>query len=809
MRWRFYLIDRNGLKTNIEEPGGWDSCVLKIKRHPERHGTFREVQMNSFKFYGAAIDMLKTEYNQYGANGAYTLVIEQRCGGGWAESYRGSINFTSYEFTCGDYCFVSVDIDQTDALTTFINRFDQKVDLSSLTAFDGAALTEYPGLSETILLPSKAILLKASARNGSSVSYNLANDTGWSLAFPSGGVGTVQGYVNPVLDIVDYNGIKDFTASSIADFLNRSQSQEYVQEIIYNNPPSELNCFSSAFSVNFRVKGAYKNLVSGSGTHSVTLVLRKGKSTIFATDSSLVQGWTLSAGTTNPIATIPFDISYSGSVSLALGEKLWLSVLISYIKNTNYTDHVEISFDPETNFSASVTSKCDATVGKISFVNETASRVIEAITNNQLKLYSEYYGRTNSQPYAMSVNGCGGLRGVSLGLDIRRAKLADGSDPKMFLSMKDVFESLNAIDNIGVGPEGADKIRMEPWHFFYQEDVVFTCRNIQSLKKSSKPDELYSTFKNGYDKWESEDYNGLDEFLTKREWRTSLTSVKNPLEKICKWIASGYAWEVTRRKVNDTKDWRYDNDVFVACLIDYFQGSTDFTAATNSFNIIPELPNMFAIGDSITISNTTSNNVTRTISNIVPIANSLQIYVSAALVNEVAPNAKIKNNTTPFYGIEVKSITSAANILDPDTVYNFRISPARNAMRWFDYIAKCYKNIVGTDTLYFSSADGNYVASGSLVDPAGCKFETGTLSEKGNISLSSFADVDNGTPITEPERVVYSYPLSFTEYNLITSSPYSLIEYIASCERGVGWIDTIEYNPEDGNAKFTLIPKAS
>jgi hypothetical protein len=807
MRWRFYLIDRNNVQTGIEEPGGWDNFTLIIQRHKDRHGTFRALQATQFQFYDVARELLKDEYDQYGSRGIYDLKIDGKCGSGWQEVYRGRVDFANFEHVCADVCYATAQLDQVGAVIDFVNRFDQSVDLSSSTAFDGAALTNYTGLSKKILLPSKAILLRSILRNVDAHEYIISNDSGFISAFPTS-TGSVNGALNVPFDTVDVNAIKDCNSDAIIDFFNNSNDGEQPTEMIYNQPNQVLNCYGQSFTISFRVKGAYKNLVNGSGSHTLSLSLKKGTNT-FSSGATQIVGWILSTGATNPVATIPFDQSYSGTVTLLPGEKLWLNFFLQYSKTSSYIPDLRLSIDVETNFSASVTSKCDATVGKISFINETASRVIEAITNNQLKLYSEYYGRTNSQPYAMSVNGCGGLRGVSLGLDIRRAKLADGSDPKMFLAMKDIFESLSAIDNIGVGPEGTDKIRMEPWTFFYQEDVVFTCRNIESLKKSSKPDELYSTFNNGYDKWESEDYNGLDEFLTKREWRTSLTSVKNSLEKICKWIASGYAWEVTRRKVNDTKDWRYDNNVFVACLIDFFQGAAAFTSATNSFNIIPELPNMFAIGDSITISNTTSNNVTRTISNIVPIANSLQIYVSAALVTESAPNAKIKNNTTPFYGIEVKAITSAANILDPDTVYNFRISPARNAMRWFDYVAKCYKNIIGTDTLYFSSADGNYVASGSLVDPAGCKLETGALSEKGNISLSSFADVDNGTPITEPERVVFSYPLSFTEYNVITGSPYSLIEYIATCERGFGWIDTIEYNPEDGKAKFTLIPKAS
>jgi hypothetical protein len=801
MRWRFYLIDRNNVSTRIDEPGGWDSFTLKIKRHAERHGTFRELQLNDFKFYDIARVLLKTENDTFGARGIYDLKIDGKCGSGWQEVYRGRVDFANFKHVCADVCYATAQLDQVGPLIDFINRFDQSVDLSKTTAMDGAALTSYAGLSKNIELPSKAVLLRSSLRNTAAHEYKISDDIGFQNSFPTG-TGTARGGINIPFDTIDVNAIKTCSADPIMDFLDNNT--EYIPELILNEP--DVNCSTGSFPVEFRVKGSYKNLNSGSGAHTLSLALKKGTNT-FGTGSTQIAGWILATGTTNPVATIAFDQSYSGTVTLAVGEKLWLDFFLTYSKTTSYVADVRIEIDIETYFKASSISLCEPSQAKVSMLNETVSRVIESITNNQLKLYSEYYGRTDSQPYALGSNGCGALRAITTGLDVRRAKLADGSDPKMFLSMKEVFESLNAIDNIGVGPEGTDKIRMEPWTYFYQDTVTFTCRNIQSLEKSTKTEEIYSVFKNGYDKWESEDYNGLDEFLTKREWHTSITAAQNTLEKICKWIASGYAWEVTRRKNNDTKDWRYDNNVFIACLVDFFKGSADFTAATNSFNIIPEQDGIISIGDSITISGTVSNNGTFTVTNVVPITNSIQVYVSGTLVNEVAPNAKIKNNTHPFYRVEVGNIASGTNILDPDTVYNFRISPERNALRWFNYIAKCYKNIANTDKLYFSSGDGNYLASGDLVDATACKLENGALSERGDIDLTKFADVDNGTPITEPERVVFSYPLSFSEYNQIAASPYGLIEYITPCERGFGWIDELDYVPEDGKVKFTLIPK--
>jgi hypothetical protein len=802
VRWRYSLYDRNDVKTRIEEPGGWEEFSLKIKRHEERHGTFRELQETTFRFYGEAMDLLKQEKETYGIRGIYTLVIEGKCGDVWEEEYRGRISFDSYKFICGDYCYVSVGVDQVGPLVDFINRFDQKVDLTNSVAFDGTtALTDYPNLSREIILPSKAILLRSAASNQSANQYTISDDSGW---FPVSPTGSMQGGTNVPFQTIDVNSIKTFQADPIIDYFNKSNLNEYIPELIYNDPDKELNCVQTTFQIEFRVKGVYRNLTNGSGNHTLTLSIKKGLTDFYT--ATMIQGWTLYTSSSILIVNQAFDITYTGTVTLNPGEKLFLATFLTYFKATNFTESVKIQFDPETYFKASVISKCDPTKAKVSMVNEVTSRVIESITNNQLQLTSDYYGRTDSLPFASVADGCGSLRALSTGLDIRRAKLADGSDPKMFLSMKDIFESLNAIDNIGIGAEGNDKVRIENWKYFYQDDVIFTCRDIETLENQVKEKDHYSVFKTGYEKWEAEDFNGLDEFLTKREFRTALSEVQNTLEKVCKFIASGYAWEVTRRKTNDTKDWRFDNDTFIVCVARKVKTPVFFLGTGSGIDISIDGLNI-SVGDSIRFTDTVSNNATFTVTEVNLSGGHTLIGVAEAMTAETAPNAHFENLTDPFH-VEHKNILSAANILDPDSVYNFRISPERNAMRWFDRVANCYRNITNADKLIFSSGDGNYKAEGELLDTL-CRLESGVISESDDIDLTKFNDPDDGTPITRPERVVFKYPVSFSDYNLIKANPYGLIEYHTKCEKGFGWIDEITYKPNEGLANFSLIPKVN
>lgn len=803
MRWRYTLIDRFNNQTVVDQPIGWDTFTIKIKRHPERHGTFRELQGNEFKFYGKAMELLRSEYEQFGIRGKYELLIEEKCGRYYEETYRGKVGFDNYHFLCDNGCYVTVDLDQIGPVVEFINRFDQKVDIDSNTAFDGVTpLVSYPYLSQRITLPSKAILLRGISTNKEVQEYQISKDSGW---FPVASTGQMNGSINIPFSTTEVNGINDYKPQTLIDYFNQSNSNEEVPELIYNNPKQDLNCTGTLFQIDFRVKGVFKNLVIGSGNHNINLVLKKGFTDFYQNSNVIIKSWSIYSGGNNHIQ-IPFDITYSGAIELKQGEKLWDNFFLRYFKSTNYNADVRIQIDPETFFKASVISKCDPTAAKLYMINEATSRVIESITSGKLKLYSSYYGRRTSSPYAFPQNGCGALKALTTGLHIRNAKLADGTEPKLFLSMKDIFESLSAIDNIGVGVEGEDKIRLENWKFFYSNDIIFTCRNIEKLDKVAKAEEHFSTFKNGYEKWEAEDYNGLDEFLTKREWRTDLSEVQNELSKLSKMIASGYAIEVTRRKQNDTKDWRFDNDKFIICLREGVPQPVVFIPFLRSIQLLGDASS-YAVGDQIQITGTALNNGTYTITGVSTIGPSLLLKVSGrTLRSETAQNAVVVNVNKSVYGVEVKSIDNAAHIVDPDSVYNFRISPARNAMRWFDRIAACYRHTSPADLLHFTSGDGNFVAEGTLRYPD-CKIEAGVLKENTAISLLSYEEPADGLPIHFPERVKYTYPMTSVEHARLKAAPNGLIAYESKCEKGQGWIDEAVFHPEEGKINFTLIPK--
>jgi hypothetical protein len=79
-------------------------------------------------------------------------------------------------------------------------------------------------------------------------------------------------------------------------------------------------------------------------------------------------------------------------------------------------------------------------------------------------------------------------------------------------------------------------------------------------------DLIYGTITVGYNKWEAEEYNGLDEMNTERQYRRNIDTNPTELELMSDIISAGYTIEITRRKnqgTTGTSDWRYDDDLFI------------------------------------------------------------------------------------------------------------------------------------------------------------------------------------------------------------------------------------------------------
>ncbi len=522
--------------------------------------------------------------------------------------------------------------------------------------------------------------------------------------------------------------------------------------------------------------------------------------------------------------TIDFGTTHSFNESVILdingGETVWVWFDIS-MYTTVGGETLSLNLNTGSFFQMTIDSICSDTVCDIYLINEVMSRCVEAYTNDCMRVYSDYFGRTDAQPYPSIANGCGGQLGIANGKKIRNAPNTDGiTQVKMTVSMKDTFEALNATNNIGMGlevdPNRADHnlIRVEPVHYFFNDSILMSCPSIRLVKQSVDNSVIYSVYKGGYDKWETWNDNGLYDLFGSREYRTGLSQIANTLQQNCKWIASDYAIEFTRRLYGTTtSDWKYDDDIFFLCL-DNILRVTDAHIIQNSpapsaiylRNIVSS---QFNAGDSITISGTASNDGIYSITAVLDlVGGTTELQFAAGTFTTEGPvTFSIVNNTNPLVAAQ-QGVDNSANILFPETVLNYRLAPSRNAMRWIKTIFQSYRNFIVGAQLFFTQGGGNILAQGEVINDDGCRLESEVIQEQEDLNLSLFNAPEDNYPNFRPELITFDYPMSYQQYKDVAANPYGLIKYqCGNADFEYGWIEDMKYSPYTGMVSFTLRPK--
>lgn len=732
MDWRFTLYNRAGAGTVIDEPTGWDGIKIVLPRDPERHGILFSFSNNDFEFDGIAYKMIRAEHEQYLSDGVMSLKIEWSCKGVYEELYTGRLLFLQPKFSVGNGCSVKIPIETTSDVMTLNNKWDQIVDLLTEKSFDGTTdLVPYSALPKVISLPSKKILLQCQQFAKDHEEFDITADSDWNTPVGSTHASAQWKYAPSLIDI-RLNELVGFEPYIVDDVLTNPPLDQNAR-IFHYEETTVLNYTN--FEYRLRFKGTFKDFGSADRGYDVRLRVRHRDATGFFTVIHLGFIHSFSGIGNN---TITFDQTFTNTITLLKGEGLYFDVFINCVKFTTGTHVMSMIWDDETEIFIKADSEFPATDAKLFLIHEAFNRTAEAITNDRMRVYSEYFGRTDSEPYAYAADGLGSLEALTKGLFIRRMDSDPAKPPVMGVSMKSLWEGVNPIHNIGMGIEpdpdraGLQRLRIEPANHFYNDSVIMRCTDVNKIDFEVSAKDIFSTFEFGFSKWEAEEFNGLDEILTKRIYRSVINSTQNPLSRISTFIASGYAIEVTRRQSTTSKDWRYDNDVFIVCL----------------------------------------------------------------------------KRVDPDLLVDLGNITNAANIYDPASLYNYRISPVRNALRWLKKVLASYAFNTSDSKIVFTDGTGNYHGEGELLDPFG-KQENGVLTEKQELSTDNLTTEADGVPLTAAKRVRYNYPMSVKEFKTIAANPYGVIEYSTIGYEGAGWIDTISYEAESGIASFILIPKYS
>lgn len=726
MEFKFYIND-----VEVDEPVGFDATKIKLKRSENWHGVMAESTDETVEFYGQGFDILSGLYAVSGIDAVAVLRIEYYCSNVLEETIEYNVTFYEYKEFCGNECYCIVGIEKSGCYYQLVNALDTKVNLDTLKAIDTTTeLATYEYLGKEISVPSKSVLLS----NSGILTEDLHQDWWTDITNTFGVIPGGNEFFIYVPIEQSLNEMDSFIPSaSIQWWVNPDGGGESGDEefLFINQFDGQICADNTEFRLQARIKAdIYSDVDALGGTPTIKVVVFKKKvdnSYVYLYESSDL---CVNVGDTH---SANIDLLIDTTFTLELDEKLEYAIRYNFVAtggtafNTLYADIYK-----ESTFLLTNNSLCDATNSKMYLPHETLSRISEYVTNNCLTVYSEYLGRIDSQPYNYSDDGCGALYGLTTGLFLRRIEDVKTGDqaPIFSLSFNDVINALNAVNPLGFSIETIGEnevIRVEDWKYFYNDTIIADLGTV-SVEKEPNLKLHFKNFKTGYAKYEAEEYNGLDEFLTEREYTTKLINHNGKLEKVCQFVASGYAIEITRRKGNlDSKDWRFDNDTFIICLSRYYGGLE----------------------------------------------------------------------------VEQGNILDAENIIDPATILNFRISPARMAMQWFQYATTFIK---GVKELIFSTGKGNLSAKGEMFSD--CVLETQPIAENQNLIQPCFIESQNGI-YTAELHAIKGVPFTFRQYKSLKANPSGLFAYKCDETQLYGWVQEANYSFVDGDIDLILIPKVA
>lgn len=547
MEYRFYIDD-----IEIDEPVGWNDFELSLKRDDTFHGMQFEASTGTLQFYGVAADYLQEQRKLLGLKATPVFKAQVICGTDPVEEIIGVLNMGKYKKDCAINCLVSLPLEEQSCAIQFKSKFDQKVNIDDAVAFDRVTpLPTYVQLGQEMDLPPKSIL-KATDGSVGTV-YDVVDI---SL---TGGINATVINVRPTYDVERNNSIATGQLVPVSNWDSPSDDLQLPMspQLLYEDDP---RCFDGNFPYDVVLEGG-ATIMEGPNPLTVTAKLVKwdGNGDIF-TNGQIVE---------QQLVGTPFNVHFTGTVTLTEG--IGLYAYIEYLYGSGLFDiRIITTFTSNTKFTVQATQLCPPTPVEYYMLHEVLSRIAESITNGCLRAYSEYYGRIDSQPFAFPEDGCGSLRFLTSGLKIRRAP-----EDTFFASAKDVLDGLRAIDNIGFGieqdPQSADGfvLRIETLDYFYQDTELLRLDFAPSVSNETQEQLAYSRILVGYKKWEVENVNGLDEFNSNREYRTSLDTINNTLDATSALVAGGYAIEITRQQSfaeTGAADTRYDNDTFIICV---------------------------------------------------------------------------------------------------------------------------------------------------------------------------------------------------------------------------------------------------
>jgi hypothetical protein len=754
MRFRFVLnSEPYGALVLQREPDGWKDIELVLKRSLEYHGIFNEAMAQLTFTCSSGKEYIDTAIEELGVDAEISILIQLSCstGSGNIEApdysidysddygsmaagsgvpifetlYEGVLNLESYSQTRN---FTITDIIQSDFVQKIINRLETTVEITRNEDLDGNELDPIADFPSQITLHSKALVLTTDWE-----SYDTTDSC--PIAVPND---TVNVNIPMIVTNDDIGGAQDIVPPIIFTFFQSGGSRGYdATPPIFTNDTDE--DITVAIDITVDAVLTVNNTlgsVSPGATQMKAYLQVGGTQFSYTPEPIILQNIT---GLTATALSIPLNFTYSSSHTIVPGDEVFFTISLSDIEGNNVTPATFTvnSFVANTfSFKFTNINVTDPSSSVFFKIHEVGSAIAQRITGLTDPFRSNLLGRTNTALHEYLSNGCLSFAGMVNGKHIR----GFGIDKSpLFMSMRDYYKTIDSIADCGLSiyKDGDDYyVQIDPKSEYYNTNVVLQCPRA-TIKISSAKEYYTSDITIGYEKWETENLNGLDEFNTQRQYNTGIKAIESRKNFLSPCVASMYSIELTRRKGLSTIDSDYDKDNFIICTGRGVDGNGD----PDELNVAEKAENF----------------------------------------------------------------DSASNVLSPETAYNLRISPARNALRHIKTIAGSIQKFPGRP-LRFVYGEGNYDMISNMKSYEVCdgNYNNQEFSEGQDIIWDD--DNVDTTPIWIPEYIEFDYPLTFSQYLAIKNDTFKCIEVSESETDFIkGYIIEIRYKPVIGMGVFKLL----
>ncbi len=654
----------------IREPLGFKDAEFSIERN-DHHGFDYKFPASdlSLKFhnkkttgtsYSKAKELIDNEIDTKGADAEIKMRVDYLTDGDWVELETIELD-TEAEKTGTNENAVTVLKTSDDTEEKRIkDLLDTKVNLYIDKDYDGNSITS----AETtdVYYHSKALLLRFEDVTGLGYStrYFFDNVIGASaftlnvpLMFP-----TIV--LNEMED--EYQGITLDDAWTGALQLDKAQFDlKYDGEFSINlvdQKPAVTGLFDISANFNYVYSVLFKIYdIDGDEVYSDTIDTTSGS---------------LSSGAFAYSPNFDFEYSYEAS----RGDRIFFYIKIDVSSDENV---FSIASSTGGNQSAIIEHESLIDGGYLNSYNlmPTLQKVTEVLTGVN-SLSSDFL--TNTYPNFYLTSGSI-LKGGDL--DTTTAPV---------LSLEKSLQSVDAIFNTGWNfeeVEGTKTIVLEESaHFYNQENQIIdlTDKDIWSVSERVATEYIYNEAEFKYPDLRYDELNTVDEFNTNSEYLLASRKIKNKYSKISDWKTQGYDIEFLRRQAlkTDSTAFKEDKDIYlVACnpnQIETFAGFNDLldyiAISLNNYNKIKA---SLELNPEFTISGSTSNNKTFTLSSVTQIGTGVRLMVDESVIDEDDKDITISVSDITTEADEHFSFLD--NVISPSTVYNAKLTPARNMLR--------------------------------------------------------------------------------------------------------------------------------